>query len=305
MNNTTLKFSGFISLLSVFFLLELVVGIMYNSLILQADALHMLTDIIATSIAFACQELSIREKTTQLTYGWSRMKTIGGLCNSIFMLSTCLFLFIESITRLTIDSHTPDIHNYTLLFITVSLGLLVNIIGLMCFHSHDNDEPDHNHTAMFFHIIGDFIGSILALANSLIWFFVDDDRKYITDPIFTFILVAFLFANAVPLLRKCITILLHHTSIDTTSILNSLHNIPGVLDVHDFHVWNLTPSIHIATLHVVRDSKRNQLKRNIESLFHSHGIHSTTIQYEMYIDTVDCSNIICQNSNCQYLKCCN
>ena len=92
----------------LYFVIELIGGFYFNSIALKADAFHMLTDILAISISIYCEYLYKLKKDSKTTFGWKRSKILGGFTNTIFLLSTCVFLFIEAVTKFFEDN---DIHN--------------------------------------------------------------------------------------------------------------------------------------------------------------------------------------------------
>lgn len=154
-----------LSLTFGYFLVELIVGNITNSVALVADAFHMLSDVISLVIAIVAVRVSKRRSDIN-TYGWVRAEVVGANINTVFLLALCLTIVFDAIKRFI---NPEPIENVNLLLIVGSVGLGINIIGLFLFqgfhghshggggshgggsshgHSHaDNShEHSHNHT---------------------------------------------------------------------------------------------------------------------------------------------------------------
>jgi len=136
-----------------FFFVELIVGITIGSLALQADAFHMLSDLAALAMAFYAALISDRKETDTATFGMTRSEIIGGLINSVFLLSSCFFIMIEVIQRfIEFQSHHVDTDQILTLIIVGALGLGINLIGMIIFglsseggHGHSHGGHGHSH----------------------------------------------------------------------------------------------------------------------------------------------------------------
>lgn len=136
---------------TIFFLLEIIIGYMVNSLALIADSFHMLNDIISLVVAlWAVNVAKNRSADADYTYGWLRAEILGALINAVFLIALCFTIFIEAIQRLL---DPPVITNAQLIFIVGFFGLLSNIVGLFLFHEHghshggmDESEGNHSHS---------------------------------------------------------------------------------------------------------------------------------------------------------------
>jgi zinc transporter 1 len=329
-----LKYGFLIFLLSTFFLVELIVGIISSSIILQTDAFHMLSDLIAVIISLTSYKLTFRDKSQIYTYGWLRSEIIGGLINSVFLLATCLFLTIDSINKIIdLFNNTglnPNLeNNIDLVLIVGSIGLAINIIGLFLFHnhSHDHEKPptnieggnqinhthiDHNMSALFLHLIGDFLGSIVVIITGLVIKYTDWAYRFYLDPIITMLIIIMLIISSIKLFIQCIHVLIHRipNDIKTDSLLNEIKMLDMVSDVHEFHLWSLTNKVFIASFHLTLKLNPDEINPNeinqdsllvsIKEILHKYNIHSSTIQFE-YSNL--CLEPICQN-NCSERQCC-
>ena len=323
-----------------YFLIELVFGIITNSLALKADAFHMLSDLIAIIIAFGTNKISKKKKSSYATYGWVRTEILGGVINSVFLLSSCLTIFIEVVQRFFYIDEVKDTMDKEIdkLLIVAVIGLLINIINFGIFqissclgiegashgHSHAIEGGGHGHShhgeggsnskkkrnqnmnirAMMMHIFGDILGSIGVIITALTIKFVPYDWVYYVDPLCSLFIITIIIIGTSPVLIKCVRILSQNSSkkIDMLALQKDLMRIPTVIDIHEFHVWRLNPSTNIATIHIYTDQidKVEQTLTTIKTLLHSYGIHSTTIQPEF---EPKCNEPICMD-NCLESRCC-
>jgi zinc transporter 1 len=123
-----------------FFLVEIIVGYVTNSMALVADSFHMLSDIAALIIAFMSVKMAPKSWDKN-TYGWARAEVLGALVNAVFLVALCFSITIESAKRFY---EPEEIHNPKLILIVGALGLLVNILGLFLFHEHGGGHG-HSH----------------------------------------------------------------------------------------------------------------------------------------------------------------
>lgn len=128
------------SLTTVFFLVEIVVGYITNSMALVADSFHMLSDIAALVIAF----LSVRmapKSWSKNTFGWARAEVLGALVNAVFLVALCFSITVEALKRFY---EPEEIHNPQIILIVGGVGLAVNLVGLVLFHEHGSSHG-HSH----------------------------------------------------------------------------------------------------------------------------------------------------------------
>tara|TARA_R100001163_G_C5068066_1_gene207788 strand:- start:1256 stop:2383 length:1128 start_codon:yes stop_codon:yes gene_type:complete len=165
---------------------------------------------------------------------------------------------------------------------------------------------DFNQQAVLLHVFGDMLGSIVVIISSLMIKYIDSEWKFIMDPLASLGIVIFIATSSITLFKKTSMILLHRSPTDVReiSILEKIKFINGVMDVHEFHLWPLTNSIYVASLHVKVDreyiDKTDVVIKEINIVLHENNIHSCTIQPE-FEDI--CLEHVCK-SDCKDLKCC-
>lgn len=309
------KYIFFISLVASYFVTELVVGIYIHSLALQTDAFHMLADLMALTIGLTAVYIKNRETTERYTFGWIRAEVIGGLVNSTFLLSVAFMLFIDSIVRLVELIHNTENdtleENVNLLLGVAAGGLFINFIGLGLFsqnHSHSHEKKNYAQYAVFLHILGDTLGSLLVIINGLLVKYVSGNWKFFVDPIGSMTIILLISAGAAKLLINCMKILMHHWSGEPTEEIKSEVEplLKGAGTIHDFHVWSLNNKVAVASLHINFDAtitgeKSDELIQMIKDILHNKGIHSSTIQPEW---AGKCIEPKCKEDECGQLRCC-
>lgn len=122
-----------------YFLVELVVGHLTNSMALIADSFHMLSDIAALIIAFVSVKMAPKSWDKN-TYGWARAEVLGALVNAVFLVALCFSITMESLKRFY---EPEEIHNPMLILVVGALGLVVNLLGLCLFHEHGGHGHSH------------------------------------------------------------------------------------------------------------------------------------------------------------------
>jgi len=117
----------------VFFVAEIVAGYMGNSIALVSDSFNMLSDILSLCVGLTAARVSRRAGSGRFTYGMSRAEVVGALANAVFLAALCFSVSMESLKRLALPQAIDD---PTLVLIVGSLGLAVNVLGLLVFQDY-------------------------------------------------------------------------------------------------------------------------------------------------------------------------
>jgi len=167
-------------------------------------------------------------------------------------------------------------------------------------HDHGHEEKGHGHShgkkekkkkmnvnvyAMLIHFLGDALSSFLVLiAGLLLYFFPKEEWVKYVDPTSSILIVIIVLWTTVPLLKRCSEVLMQKvpTDIELGTIRASLKKVPGVLGVHEFHVWPLVEETIICSVHITCEEgcDFNGIALAFRQIFHQHNIHSTSIQPE-------------------------
>lgn len=233
-----------LGLTGAYLVAEVVGGLLTNSLALLSDAGHMLTDVAALALALFALWFSQRPATPRNTYGYYRLEILAALFNGLALLALSGYIIYDGIRRLQAP---PEVHGLGLLGIAAG-GLVVNLIGAIVLHG------GHSHSlnvrAAFYHLIGDLLGSLGAVtAGVLILLF----GWTIADPILAIGIAALIIISAIRLVREAVDVLLEaspgHVNLD--ELRAAMQQVPGVVGVHDLHVWTITSGRYALSCHVV------------------------------------------------------
>eukprot|EP00096_Caligus_rogercresseyi_P000019 TRINITY_DN1006_c0_g1_i3.p1 TRINITY_DN1006_c0_g1~~TRINITY_DN1006_c0_g1_i3.p1 ORF type:complete len:317 (-),score=106.94 TRINITY_DN1006_c0_g1_i3:852-1802(-) len=232
-----------------------------------------------------------------------------------------------------------------------TMGLIVNLFGLCLFHEHGSghshggggghthlknnaddtyltdetkrkevvgqDSGQMNMRGVFLHVLADALGSVVVIISALIMWLTEWEYKLYVDPGLSLLLVILMMHSVWPLLIESAMILLQTvpTHLDIDSLKRKLlSEVEGILEIHDFHIWQLAGNRIIASAHIrcLNLSEYMKVAEKVKEFFHHEGIHSTTIQPEFVDrnDTGDCA-LSCPKdsqketaSSCEKSKCC-
>ncbi|KAJ3737153.1 cation efflux protein [Lentinula guzmanii] len=159
--------------------------------------------------------------------------------------------------------------------------------------SHENPQTPprgHSHAgsmnmrALVLHVLGDALGNIGVIATGLVIWLSSWGFKYYFDPIISLVITVIIFSSALPLVRSASFILLQGvpSTISLDEVRSSILAVEGVLSLHELHVWQLSESKIVASVHVMTSRKHDfmPIAAKIREALHHHGIHSSTIQPE-------------------------
>lgn len=283
-----------------YFLVELIVGIIIGSNVLKADAFHMLSDFLAIIITLVSNRIS-KKKTSNFTYGLVRSKVMGGVANGIFMVAVCINILLEAIETYIEPDFDNLEDNINLLIIVGSIGLLINIIGIFLFHNHHEDS---NIQGLFIHILSDLLSSVAVVVTGITIKFADSENVYYMDPSLSIGIAIMITYVTIPFLKNNIKTLMQYvpSNIDMEKLNNDISALTYVREIHELHVWKLDAKTLIGSIHINLSNSTNLEQKIIEikEIFHTYGVHSTTIQPE-FCDT--CIEPTC-NSDCNTNRCC-
>jgi cobalt-zinc-cadmium efflux system protein len=227
-----------------FMLAEVIGGLVSGSLALLADAGHMVTDTASLIMTWLAFRLSRRPEDASRTYGFDRLQILVAFTNGISLFFVAGWIVIEAIGRL----HDPvPVLAGPMLAIAV-LGLCVNLAVLLIFHA--GDKRNLNMRGAMLHVMGDLLGSVAAIAAAgiILW-----TGWTPADPILSIVVAVVILRAAGWVVWKSGHILLEAAPghLDTTAIGPDLmRHVPGVVDVHHIHAWQLTEGKAVMTLHV-------------------------------------------------------
>ena len=258
-----------------FAIVEVMAGWWSGSLALMSDAAHMVTDASSLGLAAAAAWLARRPPSVRHSYGLVRAEVLAALLNSIVMLGLIGFIVYEAIQRFN-EPH--PIAGGTVVVVAV-VGLIVNLIVAWTLH---HGEQTLNSRAALLHVLGDALGSVAAITAGIVILVTGWTP---IDPLLSLFVAVLISVSAVRLLLEAVHVLMEgvplHIELDTVG--QDLATLPGVVRVHDLHVWTLSSgtlalSAHLE-IHNLADwpSLLDTARRTLES---RHGIRHVTLQPE-------------------------
>ena len=254
-----------------------------NSLALISDAGHMVTDAAALGLALLAQIISRRPPSPKHSFGFGRAEALAAFVNSIAMLGLVVWIVIEAISRFY-DPHQVDGYTVT---VVAAIGLLMNIVVAWVL-SHDKKSV--NTRAALVHVMGDLLGSIAALMAGIV---IQLTGWMPIDAILSILVSLLILKSTVSILHESYHFLMEGVPlhIDYVQVGKDLKNVPGVLAVHDLHVWEMTPSFPalIGHIEIANIQEWPEIMTRInEMLLQKHGIDHVTLQPEEVHAVIDC-----------------
>ncbi len=265
------------ALTGAFMFAEVAGGIAAGSLALIADAGHMLTDFASLSLAWFGFRLSRRPADWRRTYGFDRFQVLVAFTNGLALFAIAAWIVYEAIERLMT---TPQVSG-GIMVVVATLGLFVNIAAFWLLQGADRDNLNIRGAAV--HVLGDLLGSVAALAAGAVilltgWMPI--------DPLLSIVVALIIVRSGWQVTADAAHILLEGapSELDTRAIGPDLvANVTGVTEVHHVHVWSITQSRRMVTLHACigetdnSDAIVKSIKARLKERF---GLDHATVEIE-------------------------
>jgi cobalt-zinc-cadmium efflux system protein len=265
-----------LALTATYTVVEVAGGFWTGSLALLADAAHMLSDNVALALALAAVWLARKPATPERTYGYKRAEVLVALVNGVTLVALAIWIVYEAIQRL---GEEPDILGGWMLAIAL-VGIGVNAgAGLLLSRERGGSI---NVDAAFRHVLADLLGSFGVAVAALV---VLTTGRVEADPVVSLVIAVLVLASSWTILRDSTTILLEAAprGIDTRAVGERLARAPGVVEVHDLHIWTITSGFPALSAHVLvgQGEDCHGRRRELELvLAREFGIEHTTLQVD-------------------------
>ncbi|HIE65572.1 MAG: cation diffusion facilitator family transporter [Nitrospira sp.] len=236
-----------ILLTGVVMVIEVIGGVISNSLALLSDAGHMLTHLLALSISFLAVMFSSQPATRKKTFGFYRLEILAALLNGFLLLVVTVWIFYHAYQRFYAPEPVASLEMMAVAFI----GLVTNLVTV--FLLKPSTEKSINFKSAFLHIMGDTLSSGGVVLAAGVIYFTD---WWFLDPLVSVAISLLILYWSFRLIMDSIDILLEATpkEIDPDRVAEAVQVIEEVRDVHDVHVWTLTSGMYALSAHVaVRD----------------------------------------------------
>jgi cobalt-zinc-cadmium efflux system protein len=265
-------------LTSFFTIVEIVGGVLSNSLALLSDSAHMISDVLALGLSMLALYLATRQPNARYTFGYLRFEIIASFLNGLALAIISLGIFIEGIRRFI----TPEHIEFKTMLIIASIGLIVNLVLTLVLHNSLHEEDNLNVKSALWHFIGDLLSSVGVIISAVLIYFTD----YIwLDPLISMIIGGIIFIGGYRIIRESYLILMESVpdKFKLDEIRHDIASVEGVLDVHEMHLWAISSDHYSLTAHVFIDNKIQPfciiLAIN-ETLKEKYNITHSTIQME-------------------------
>lgn len=262
-----------------FALLELIGGIISNSLSLIGDSFHMFSDVLALGSSLIAIYFSTKLPTKKFTFGFLRLEVIVAFLNGLALMIIAFFILIEGIKRMFFSQ---VIELKTMFSISI-VGLLFNILVTVILYRSMKQENNLNVKSALLHFLGDLLNSIGVIVSSILIYFTGFT---FIDIIMSLIISSIIFIGGYKISKEAFFILMEAvpSEIDIDVIKNEILNIDGVINIHEFHIWK-TDSEEISLIaHILLNNyeKYNnyRLINEIRDKLSKYDIYHINIQIE-------------------------
>lgn len=225
---------------------ELVGGLLSNSLALLADAGHMLTDSSAIGLALLAIWVASRPASARRTFGFQRTEILASFLNALSLWLIADWIFYEAAGRFR---EPQEAQGAVMLGVGV-VGLVVNVVAAWVLKRPAEDNL--NVEGAFLHVLGDLLGSLAVVIGGILVIALD---WHVADPIFGVLIGVLILFSSGRLLWKAVHVLLEGTPfrLDIQSLCQRLEQGDGVANVHDIHAWSITIGYEVLSAHVTKD----------------------------------------------------
>ena len=283
----------FVSFLLIggFFVVELVGGLLTNSLALLSDAGHMFTDVVGLGMALAAiQVATVTTGNRQRTFGLYRLEILAALANAVLLFGVAIWIIWEAVQRF---SDPPEVLGAPMLVVAV-IGLVVNLVAFWLLR--EGADQSLNIEGAYLEVLADTLGSVGVIVAAVVIQLTGFAR---IDAIFGVGIGLFVLPRTWRLGRRSLKILTQAAPdhLDVDDVQTSLLEISGVTDAHDLHVWTLTSGMDVVSAHVVLSEAADAhtvLDRARSMLLRDFKVEHATIQVEpaAHENCDDCTQMV-------------
>ncbi|WP_146553221.1 cation diffusion facilitator family transporter [Rummeliibacillus sp. SL167] len=279
-------------IITAFMIIEFIGGVMTNSLALFSDAGHMLSDSISLGVGLLAFKFGEKAVNDRKSFGYQRMEILAALFNGVLLIVISILIMWEAFQRFG----NPQGVSSNGMLVVATIGAVVNILVAWILLRADTKE-NINIRATFLHVLGDLLGSIGAIIAALLIMYFD---WKIADPIASLIVALIILKGGFGVSKDAVHVLMEGTPehLDVKMIRERLLQIPDVVGVHDFHIWNITSDFPSISCHLVISSAQHDvvLKEALTALHDIFGLEHATIQVENKSANLDQYEHHCCNS---------
>lgn len=259
-----------------FTLIEVVGGLLSNSIAILSDALHDFGDCISLGVSWYMQRLSKKGETSAYTYGYHRFSTFGALITSLVLIGGIAFVLWQAIQRVL----SPEEVNAPVMIGLSVLGIVMNGVAVLKLKGGHS----LNERVVGWHLLEDTLGWIAVLIGSVVMAFWNVP---IVDPLLSIGISLFVLWNVLKELKDVFRVFLQRTPehFDLEEFERDVQRLPRILSYHHMHSWSLDGERHVLSLHLVmqKNTTREQIvtvKQRIQELLKDKAFEHIAIDVE-------------------------
>src|SRR6202000_2779543 len=249
-------------------------SLLINSLALLADAGHMLTDVVAVFMGLAAVMLAKRGSTSpDRTYGWHRAEGFTAGANAVLLVGVALFILYEATERLGTGAACPGVP----MVVVALAGLAANFVVALLLRSHA--EGSLAVRGAYMEVVADTVGSFGVLIAGIVT--VTTHWPY-ADVVVAVLVALWVLPRAISLARDALRLLSESspTHIDVDELRSALGAVDGVTEVHDLHVWTLSPGKDMCTAHLTSDGDSARVLHDARAVLSARGLDHAPVPIE-------------------------
>jgi len=261
----------------VYLLVEVVGGLLTNSLALLSDAGHMFTDVLGLGMAAAAIHAADRaHRDSQKTFGLYRLEILVALANAVLLFGVAIYILYEAVQRFR---DPPAVLGLPMLLVAVA-GLVVNVLVFLLLRGGAAESLSVE--GAYLEVLADLLGSIGVVVAAVV---LQTTGLRLIDPIFGVLIGLFVLPRTWRLGRKAVRILIQAAPPETNveAVRSALATLDGVASVHDFHAWTLTSGMEVCSVHLCLEPGAEAaavLREARAVLSERFGVDHATVQVE-------------------------
>ncbi len=230
---------------AAFMVVEVVGGLLTNSLALLADAGHMATDVAALGLSLFAVWLARRPATAARSFGYHRAEILAALLNSATLVAISLYIFWEAFKRI---GAPPEIDSVPMLAVAVA-GLAANAASAWVLTRGGGHQHNLNTRGALLHVVSDMLGSVGAIVAALV---MGATGWFLADPLLSAGIGLLILRSSWHLLSESLNVLMEATPahIDAEAVREAIRAVKGVQGIHDLHVWTVTSGLVAMSGHI-------------------------------------------------------
>jgi cobalt-zinc-cadmium efflux system protein len=259
-----------------YLIVELIGGILSNSLALLSDAGHMFSDVSALTLALVAMHQMQRAPDSRRSFGYRRLEIVSALANGALLCGVAIVIAIEGVQRFL---HPPEIRS-TLMLAVALLGLCVNLVGIGLLHA--GSKTSLGIRGAFLHIVGDALGSVGAVTAAIV---IGATGWTKIDALISIMIALLIVLSGRHLIKESLHVLLEGVPrhINLPDLEAALTAMEGIDEIHDLHVWRIGSGFDTLSVHLVLagDTGAGAVKESVRSMLRErYGIEHCTIETE-------------------------